>query len=222
MRSTKGVEGVVADAVGRHAPRRRQWLQWAGAVVTAGAMPRLAATSVALVEPQARSVAFEPRCLAVYYSRTGHTRQAALAVAAAVGADVFEVAPATPFPASYPETVELNRRQRDAGVFPAVERLVPDLAAYDTVVLGYPIWAVDLPRLLVPFLRQQDFTGKTLLPFSTSAMSGLAGTERSLRRRRPQPRRRPPPRRRCRHASRPSCRSQHSPPPAKSPASAVR
>ena len=47
--------------------------------------------------------------------------------------------------------------------------------------LGYPIWAVDLPRLLYPFLRQQDFGGKMLAPFCTYAMSGLSGTERTLR-----------------------------------------
>lgn len=76
-----------------------------------------------------------------------------MVIAQTVGADLFEIVPATQFPKSY----------------------------HDTVFSGYPIWAVDLPRLLVPFLRQQNFSGKTIAPFCTSAMSGLAGTEQRLR-----------------------------------------
>ena len=82
--------------------------------------------------------------------------------------------------------MDLNSRQRAAGEYPGVAGLIPDVGRYDTVFLGYPIWAVDLPRLLYPFLRQQDFGGKTLAPFCTSAMSGLAGTEQTLRRLCPQ------------------------------------
>lgn len=157
-------------------PHRRAQLQrWAG-LAAAGAMSLLVPRRS---NAQTRS---SSRRLVAVYSRTGHTRQAARVIAETTGADVFEIVPAIPYPAAYQDTVDLNVRQRDAGIYPGVVGLVPDLARYDTVFLGYPIWAVDLPRLLVPFLQQQDFAGKAIAPFCTSAMSGLAGTTQALAR----------------------------------------
>ena len=164
--------------------RRKHLQQWAGLAAAAGAPSLLTpARSHSLSGGGSPS-----RRLVAYYSRTGHTRQAARAIAQVVGADLFEIMPVTPYPAGYQETVDLNSRQRAAGHYPDVARLIPDLGRYDTVFLGYPIWAVDLPRLLYPFLSRQDFSGKTLAPFCTSAMSGLAGTEQTLRRLCPQAR----------------------------------
>lgn len=156
--------------------QRRQQLQRWAALVAAAAVPPLLAPGQA----RAQRGDSAQRLLVAYFSRTGHTRQVALAVAEAVGAELFEIVPATPYPAAYQDTVDLNSRQRAAGAFPPAPRPIPDLARYDTVFFGYPVWAVDLPRLLYPFLRQQDFGGKTLAPFCTYAMSGLAGTEQTL------------------------------------------
>lgn len=162
------------DLADRH--RRRQLQRWT-ALVVAAAVPPLLAPGRARAQHDGSG----SHALVAYYSRTGHTRQVALAIAEAVGAELFEIVPATPYPAAYQDTVDLNSRQRAAGEFPPAPRPIPDLARYDTVFLGYPVWAVDLPRLLYPFLRQQDFGGKTLAPFCTYAMSGLAGTEQTLK-----------------------------------------
>jgi hypothetical protein len=89
------------------------------------------------------------------------------------------VSPLQPFPHRLEQHCG-NSRQREEGQYPGAARLIPELDRYGTVFLGYPIWAVDLPRLLVPFLLQQDFGGTTLARFCTSAMSGLAGTEQAL------------------------------------------
>lgn len=157
--------------------RRRQLLRWARMLAAAGTGSILAPARVAAQAGSGRSTR-----LVAYYSRTGHTRQAALAVAEAIGADLFEIVPATPYPAGYQETVDLNAQQRAGGIYPGVATLVPELARYEFVFLGYPIWAVDLPRLLYPFLEQQDFAGKTFAPFCTSAFSGLSGTQQTLAR----------------------------------------
>ena len=157
--------------------RRRQLQQWAGLVAAVGTTSLLAPGRLR-AQPRGDG---KSRRIVAYYSRTGHTRQAALAIAEAVDAELFEIEPATAYPAGYQDTVDLNSRQRAAGQYPGVARLIPELGRYDTVFLGYPVWAVDLPRVLVPFLRQQDFGGKSLAPFCTSAMSGLAGTEQTLR-----------------------------------------
>lgn len=159
-------------------PRRRLQLRlWAGLVLAAGT-----GTLAAPGHSRAQAASSTSRTLVAYYSRTGHTRVAARIVAEAAGAELFEIVTATPYPAGYQETVDLNASQRAAGVYPAVARLIPSLERYDTVFLGYPIWAVDLPRLLVPFLERQDFAGKRIAPFCTSAMSGLAGTPQTLQR----------------------------------------
>lgn len=157
--------------------RRQQLLRWTRLAVAVGA-----AGLRPLVPAHAQAGAGGSKTLVAYYSRTGHTRQAARVIAEASGADLFEIQPSTPYPAGYQETVDLNRRQRTDGQYPGVARLVPDLARYELVFLGYPIWAVDLPRLLYPFLEQQDFAGKTIAPFCTSAFSGLSGTEQTLAR----------------------------------------
>lgn len=157
--------------------RRLHLRQWFGLIAAANVSPSL------LPNPAWAQVGRSggSRRLVAYFSRTGHTRQAALVIAQTVGADLFEIEPATPFPKAYQDTVELNSHQIASGEYPAVARLTDGLERYDTVYLGYPVWAVDLPRLLVPFLRQQDFRGKSIAPFCTSAMSGLASTELTLR-----------------------------------------
>lgn len=158
--------------------RRVHLRQWAGLIAAVGA------SSLLLPGPSWAQAGRTDgsRRLVAYFSRTGHTRQAAMVIAQTVGADLFEILPATPFPKDYRDTVALNSRQIASGDYPAVARLIDGLERYDMVFLGYPIWAVDLPRLLVSFLRQQNFAGKTLAPFCTSAMSGLASTEQTLRR----------------------------------------
>ena len=157
--------------------RRNNLCRLAGLAAAAGVG---ASFSSATVSAQSMSKG-EARTLIAYFSRTGHTRQAALAIKSVVEADLFEIEPATPYPAAYQDTVDLNSRQRAAGQCPGVERPIPNLSRYDTVFLGYPVWAVDLPRLLYPFMSEQDFVGKTIAPFCTSAMSGLAGTVQTLR-----------------------------------------
>ena len=156
--------------------RRLHLRQWAGLIAAASVSPSLLPNPAWAQAGRSGG----SRRLVAYFSRTGHTRQAALVIAQAVGADLFEIEPSTPFPKAYQDTVELNSRQIASGEYPAVARLIDGLERYDTVFLGYPVWAVDLPRLLVPFLRQQDFRGKTIAPFCTSAMSGLAGTEQTI------------------------------------------
>ncbi|MBR0060092.1 MAG: hypothetical protein IJP68_01300 [Selenomonadaceae bacterium] len=56
-----------------------------------------------------------------------------------------------------------------------------NLAQYDTIFLGYPIWWSAVPRVVMTFLESNDFIGKTIIPFCTHGGSGLAGTEREIK-----------------------------------------
>jgi flavodoxin len=107
------------------------------------------------------------RALVVYFSRTGNTRVIARQIGRALGAAMFEIQPARPYPDDYQETVEQARRERDDGIRPALQAGVPDIEHYDTIYLGFPIWGETAPPVIRSFLAGHDLTGKTLVPFIT-------------------------------------------------------
>lgn len=115
--------------------------------------------------------------LVAFLSRSGNTRVVAGELARANGADLFEIAAADPYPEDYRQTVELAKRQSDAAEMPALRALVPHLARYDTIFLGFPIWGMTAPPPIRSFLTRHDLSGKTLVPFITH---GGYGTGQSL------------------------------------------
>ena len=64
----------------------------------------------------------------------------------------------------------------DAGSRPAIADEVADMAEYDTVFVGFPIWWYQAPRIIETFLERYDFSGKTVIPFATSASSGIGNS----------------------------------------------
>ena len=120
--------------------------------------------------------------LVVYYSATGNTGEAAGYIASITGADVFEIVPADPYTSedltwTDPESrVSTEHDARVAGETVTVEltQTTPDnWDSYDTVFIGYPIWWGEAAWPVESFVRANDFTGKTVIPFCTSASSGL-------------------------------------------------
>jgi flavodoxin len=107
------------------------------------------------------------RVLVAYFSRTGNTRVIAGQIRRARDADLFEIRPAEPYPEDYEETVAQARRERDEGYEPPLAATVPDIATYDTVFLGLPIWGGTAPPVIRSFLSAHDLSGKTLVPFVT-------------------------------------------------------
>ena len=95
------------------------------------------------------------------------------------GADLFELEPAVAYPEDYDECCDVALAEQDEGARPELES-IPDLAAYDTIYLGYPIWWGDLPMFMYTLLEQGDFAGKTIYPFCTHEGSGLSGTPASI------------------------------------------
>jgi len=105
--------------------------------------------------------------LVAYFSRSGNTRVIAGQIQRAQGATLFEIHPARPYPEDYLETVAQARRERDGDVRPALAATVPDLAHYQTIYLGFPIWGETAPPLIRAFLAAHDVKGKTIIPFIT-------------------------------------------------------
>lgn len=106
---------------------------------------------------------------------TGNTEVVAGYITDAINCDVFKIEPADPYPFSYRETVARNVEERNADARPAIANLadLPDVDGYDTIVLGCGIWWSSCPMIVRTFLESYDLSGKTIIPFTTYAMSGL-------------------------------------------------
>ena len=125
------------------------------------------------------------KALVVYFSASGVTARAAKEVAAAVGADLYEIRPEQPYTASDLDWMDKRSRStlemNDPACRPAIAEPVEQMEQYDTVFVGFPVWWYVEPRIVDTFLESYDFSGKTLIPFATSGGSGIGKAEESLR-----------------------------------------
>lgn len=126
------------------------------------------------------------KTLVAYFSRSGNTRVIAGQIRRARGADLFEIQPASPYPEEYFATVEQARQERDNGDEPALMIRAPDIAGYETVFLGFPIWGETAPPVIRSFLSAHDLAGKALIPFITHGGYGLGNSLAILRTHAPQ------------------------------------
>lgn len=117
--------------------------------------------------------------LVVYYSASGNTEQVANYIADATGGDLFELEPADPYTdEDLNWTVDgsrVNQEHEDESLrdIELVADTVENWDSYDTVFIGYPIWWGIAAWPVDGFIEANDFTGKTVIPFCTSASSGL-------------------------------------------------
>ena len=114
--------------------------------------------------------------LVVYFSRSGNTRVVAGLLQRSLGADLFEVQPKVPYPQDYLATVEEAPQERDGGRARALASSVIDIARYDTIYLGFPIWGETAPPVIRGFLSSHDLSGKDLIPFITHGGYGLGSS----------------------------------------------
>ena len=128
------------------------------------------------------------KILVAYFSRTGeeygvgvitkgNTAIVADAIAEITGGDKFEIKTVKPYPHDYRETTDIAKKEQQNNARPEIAGKPANLKDYDTVFLGYPIWWSDLPMAVYTFLESNDFNGKTIIPFCTSAGSYMTGKE---------------------------------------------
>lgn len=108
----------------------------------------------------------------------GNTQVVAETIGRLIGCEVHRIEAADPYPEDYDPTVARNVQEQDADARPAIADPLTSIDNYDTVLLGSPIWNVRAPMIMSTFTESLDFTGKTVHPFTTHAMSGLGRTER--------------------------------------------
>jgi flavodoxin len=103
----------------------------------------------------------------------GNTEVVARMIEDVLGCEVFQIQPVDPYPDSYDATVQRNVREQEQNARPEIAQLPASLDAHDTILLGSPVWNVRAPRIMLTFVERYDFSGKTIYPFTTHAMSGL-------------------------------------------------
>ena len=119
------------------------------------------------------------KTLVVYYSASGNTERVAKDIAEAAGADLFEIVPTEVYTSddldwTNPDS-RVSREHDDESLrdVPMTTTEVPDWDSYDTVFIGYPIWWGIAAWPVDTFVKNNDFTGKTVIPFATSSSSGM-------------------------------------------------
>ena len=126
-----------------------------------------------------------PKKLVSYFSAGGVTKKVTERLAAAAGADLFEIEPAVPYTVADLDWTNKKSRSsvemNDPSSRPEIARRLDSLEEYDTVFLGFPIWWYVAPTIINTFLESYDFAGKTIIPFATSGGSGLGKTVEVLK-----------------------------------------
>lgn len=108
----------------------------------------------------------------------GNTEVLAGMIGQHIACDVYRIEPGDPYPDDYAETVARNVREQDADARPTIANPLAAIERYDAVLLASPIWNVRAPMIMATFAERFDFTGKTVFPVTTYAMSGLGTTVR--------------------------------------------
>ena len=124
------------------------------------------------------------KALVAYFSASGVTADLAKRLAQATGADLFEIAPEVPYTPADLDWRDANSRSsvemNDRSCRPAIAGTVEDMAAYDVVFVGFPVWWYREPSIVDTFVEAYDFAGKMIIPFATSGSSGIGDSGKNL------------------------------------------
>ncbi len=130
--------------------------------------------------------------LVIYFSRTGeqyevgvidkgNTAIVAEMIAEQTGADMFEILPVDDhYPMTYDALTNVAKQEQNDKARPEYSGELPNLAKYSTIFIGSPVWWGDWPMIMYTMFENNDFSGKTLIPFSTHEGSGLSGFDKKL------------------------------------------
>ena len=111
--------------------------------------------------------------LVLYYSETGSTKTVAEVLQKQLNADIESIEPVTPYSGNFQETMQRGQRERQSGETPALKPLKSKIADYDVIFLGYPIWFGTYAMPIATLVKNEDFAGKTIVPFCTFGSGGL-------------------------------------------------
>ena len=119
--------------------------------------------------------------LVLYYSETGSTKTVAEELQKQLGADIEVIECVKPYSGNFNETMQRGQREMQSGEWPELKPLKSKLANYDTIFLGYPIWFGTYANPIITLVKEQDFAGKTIVPFCTFGSGGLNTSSDALK-----------------------------------------
>lgn len=127
----------------------------------------------------------EDKTLVAYFSATGNTARAAERIAQMTDGDLYRITPEQPYTAADLDWHDAHSRSsiemNDPASRPAMKDSVADMAGYDVVLIGYPIWWDAAPRIINTFMEKHNLTGKTVKVFATSGSSGIESSLAALK-----------------------------------------
>jgi flavodoxin len=125
------------------------------------------------------------KSLVAYFSASGVTKEKAEKLAKAAGADLYEIKPEIPYSHADLNWMDPNSRSskemKDKSSRPAMAARDANIADYDTIFVGFPIWWYVAPHIINSFLEAYDFSGKKIVLFATSGSSGFGNTAAELK-----------------------------------------
>ncbi len=147
-------------------------------------MSVLCGFSAVYAEQAEQSPVEERDVLVIYFSATGTTKGVAEKIAALTDADIFEIVPAEPYTSADLNWNDPKSRTSietdDPACRPEIAGEPVDLEGYSKIFIGYPIWWGDIPRIMSTFVESYDFGEITMIPFCTSASSGVGQSDKHL------------------------------------------
>ena len=121
------------------------------------------------VAPDIESSETGGNILVAYFSWSGNTEEMVSYIAEQTSGTLFEIQPETPYPTDYNACGDVALEERDSDARPAIANLPESIDAYDTILIGYPIWWHTAPMIIGTFLESYDLTDVEIYPFTQSA-----------------------------------------------------
>ena len=125
------------------------------------------------------------KVLVLYYSQTSNTKTVAQEIATRLNADIEEIVPVEAYDGEFEATIQRCMKEREQGILPEIKPLTSDIAKYDTIFLGYPIWFGTYAPPVAAFLNNVDLSGKLIVPFCTFGSGGLESSVKDLAEKQP-------------------------------------
>ena len=126
-----------------------------------------------------------PKVLVLYYSQTSNTRTVAQEIATRLNADIEEIALVEPYDTAFQATIDRCKADREKGILPEIKPLKSNIADYDWIFIGYPIWFGTYAPPVASLLEKIDLSDKWVVPFCTFGSGGLESSVKDLEAKQP-------------------------------------